>query len=115
MTENGAETVRYWKPPHGCFRTFSRQRTGPDGLHFECIVGWEKPPVKGLRRYEFFTVGCYVNEDVEAAFEFLNHQVERHIDRIVHADSVRLLARKKRTQTADTDRFKIEQGELCPV
>jgi hypothetical protein len=114
MPENGAKTVENWRPKHeGCYRSFSRQKSGPDGLHFECIVGWTKPPVKGLDRYAFFEVGCYVGDDVQAACDFLDHQVESEIDRIVHEDSVRLLARGKRTQTADTDRYK---GEMfCPV
>ena len=114
MPENGVKTVTDWQPPHGCFRTFSRQKSSKFGTYFEAIVGWKKPPVKGLKRYEFFTVGCWLSAcQPEANIAFLDYQVEQQIDRIVHADSVRLLARGKRTQTADTDRFRIEQGELC--
>jgi hypothetical protein len=127
MSENGVKTVetdadlldavrrtvREWKPPHGCslvwFKTCAMGRL----VELRVQLSWTKPPVKGLARTEFFELEYTVSR---RSLHFLESNlcdaVEAKIDAIVHADSVRLLARGKRGQTADQDRFEAEKKGL---
>lgn len=135
MSENGAKTVappafladqidwaRWnldgWKPPHDVRKISCQYGPGSGGdVQISVRLSWVKPKVKGLDRYAsfHFVFDWHYQGDL---IEFLDHLVESEIDRIVHADSLKLLARGNRSQRADTDRFEAEQklkGELCPV
>ena len=107
-----------WKPPHGCSVVCAVGRTEGFGVFADYMVSWTKPPVKGLNRVETFKVSARVTTNDERTYAALNAYCEEQIDRIVHQDSLKLLARGKRGQRADTDRFEAEQllqGELCPI
>jgi hypothetical protein len=118
MPENGGKTVDLtdcrppawmdWVPSHKGCSVVSRIWKGS---HRRILVSWTKAPVKGLKRIEHF----WISSEIGDTFD---DQVEAHIDRIVHADSLKLLHRGPRSMRADAERFEAEQklkGELCPA
>jgi hypothetical protein len=123
MLENGAKTVSFWsawKPPHGC-QILWRKR---DELrnNFRLEMSWTRPKMKSLRRVVFFEItvpfDLVIRTSATELFAMLDKEVESVVDRIVHADSLKLLHRGPRSMRADAERFEAEQklkGELCPA
>ena len=101
MPENGAKTVADWRPKQGCRILYRRIFGG--GYWF--TVSWVRPLIRGLSRIEIFEVHGYSPED-------LDRQVDEEIEKILHADSLKLLARGRRTQRADTEHFEAAQKGL---
>lgn len=128
MPENGEKTVQDWQPKHqGCSVLYWTTERAWQTEYHRVVVRWVRPPVKGLDRVKFIEFGVFLDGTVEDAHQVLDLRLECHIDRIVHADSLKLLARGKRSQTADQDRFDLSkraqnmrkimyEGEtLCPA
>jgi hypothetical protein len=118
MPENGAKTVENWQPDHeGCQVICRVSRTEGCSVFVDVTVSWTRPPVKGLDRIKTFKVSARVTTNDERTRASLDRYCEEQIDRIVHADSLKLLHRGPRSMRADADRFEAEKlrGKLCPA
>ena len=109
MPENGEKTVRDWQPKHkGC--SVAWMTLTEDEI--EITVRWIRPAVRGLDRIKHITFGVRLDRLTgEQVLQVLDLRLEAHIDRIVHADSLKLLARGNCSQRADTDRFQAERKQ----